>query len=97
MKYSLRNQEKIAAKFGETYLRDVIIASLDQFFTTSTDEEIGEVIENSTMFPSEWADKCTLLPVNDVSDKKGDDCQLFAVIGKETDVIKLAYIEVFRG
>lgn len=89
MRYALRNQDKIAAKLGEDYLRNNILASLKAFFTSITEEEMEDFID--------WydGDKFYRLRVNDVADP--DAMQEFYIIGRDYDVYRLAYIGRVKG
>ena len=46
MRYTLRKQEKIASVFGDDYLKNHIIKSLDKYFSKQKDEEIINSIES---------------------------------------------------
>ena len=49
MRYTLRKQEKIASVFGDDYLKNHIIKSLDKYFSKQKDEEIINSIERMLM------------------------------------------------
>lgn len=83
MRYALRKQDKIAEAYGNDYLQQHIIASLDAFFKTAKEITTDRFIDASSgvRFP--------LIAVNDVAD---EDCMLcFAVTGVQYDVFRLAF------
>lgn len=90
MRYALRNQEKIAAAYSPEYLQQHLIASLDNFFRTVDEDAIMEywrINEFHSLYP--------ILRINDTADK---DCMLeFAIIGRQYDVLKLAFMGRMKG
>ncbi len=89
MRFALRNQDKIAARFGDDYLQDHILASLKSFFKSVTEEELSDFVEQYS------DDAYARLRINDVADD--DDMQEFYIIGREYDVLRLAYSGRIKG
>ena len=91
MRYALRKQDKIAAAIGDDYLKNHILKS---FFRKSNDECIISSVELDT-YQTESGESYAVLRVNDLAD---DNAMLeFAVIGKEFDVLKLAFLGRMKG
>lgn len=94
MRYVLRNQDKIASVYSEAYLSEHIIKSLDCFFANSDDDRIFGDIELDT-YQTESGESYAVLRINDLAD---DNAMLeFAVIGKQYDVLKLAFLGRMKG
>lgn len=90
MRYALRNQEKIATAYSPDYLQQHLIASLDRFFQMVDEDTLACYWRIDT---SEC--KYPILAVNDIAD---DDCMLeFAIIGRQFDVLKLAFMGRMKG
>lgn len=88
MRYALRNQDKIADRFGDDYLQQHIVASLDAFFKTAKEITTDVFIEAGNV-------QMPVLSVNDVAD---DNCMLdFAITGIQYDVFRLAYCGRTKG
>lgn len=87
MRYALRNQEKIAATYSKDYLQQHIIASLDEAFANISTEVIEEAmtVEYQTINGKNYP----YIRVNDVADE--DAMIEFVVIGRQYDVLKLAF------
>lgn len=90
MRYALRNQDKIAAAYSPDYLKQHLIASLDKFFATVDEDALScywRVDTAECQYP--------ILAINDAAD---DDCLLeFAIIGRQYDVLKLAFMWRMKG
>jgi hypothetical protein len=94
MRFALRKQNKIQEAYGEEYLTQHVLHSLEEFFDTHSDEEVTEAIEltgsitrNGTVY--------RILRINDTAD---DNCMLeFAVTGHAYDVIRLAFLGRMKG
>lgn len=90
MRYALRNQDKIAAAYSPEYLQQHLIASLDNFFRTVDEDALAYYWRIDT---SEG--KYPILAVNDTAD---ENCILeFAIIGRQYDVLKLAFMGRMKG
>lgn len=91
MRYALRNLEKIAAAYSNDYLQQHIIASLNDYFATTSADEIEEAFEFQTINGKEYH----VLQINDVAD---EDAMLeFVVIGRQYDVFRLAFNGRIKG
>lgn len=90
MRYALRNQDKIAAKFGESYLRQHLLSSLKKFFETVDEDALNDYwVVN---IPNE---RYPILRINDMAD---ENCMLeFAIIGRQYDVLRLAFLGRMKG
>lgn len=90
MRYALRNQDKIANSYSEEYLNNHLLASLNSFFNIVDEDEMNEFWLINT---DEY--KYPVLRINDLAD---DNAMLeFAVIGRQFDVLKLAYMGRMKG
>lgn len=90
MRYALRNQEKIAAAYSPDYLKQHLIASLDRFFATVDEDALLEYWRINT-----FVQPYPILRINDVADA---DCMLeFAIIDRQYDVLKLAFMGRMKG
>lgn len=93
MRYALRNQEKIAAVYSNDYLQQHIIASLKYAFENTPTEVFEEAltVEYQTINGKNYQ----IIRVNDLAD---NDAMLeFAVVGRQYDVLKLAFIGRIKG
>lgn len=91
MRYALRNQEKIAAAYSNDYLQQHIIASLNDYFVTTSADEIEEALDFQTINGKEYQ----ILQINDVAN---EDAMLeFVVIGRLYDVFRLAFNGRIKG
>lgn len=90
MRYALRNQDKIAAAYSADYLQQHLIDSLNKFFETVDEDALKEYwIVN---IPNE---RYPILRINDIAD---EDCMLeFAIIGRQYDILKLAFLGRMKG
>lgn len=90
MRYALRNQDKIAAAYSPEYLRQHLLASLDNFFRIVDEDALDDYWRVDTaecQYPK--------LRINDVAD---EDCMLeFAIIGRQYDILKLAFLGRMKG
>lgn len=94
MRYSLRKQDKIASAFGDDYLKNHIIPSLDSFFGYSDDDRIiGDIDLDAYQAPS--GENYAVLRCNDLVD--GNAMLEFAVIGQQFDVLKLSFLGRMKG
>ena len=92
MRYALRNQDKIVTALGEEYLRKHIIASLDDFFRTASKNTFDRSIRiavTTTDDESEIIER-EYLCINDAMD--GNVTQEFVILGRNWDVVRLAYV-----
>lgn len=90
MRYALRNQDKIAASLSSDYLHQHIIASLNRFFETVDEDALNDYWIG--YIPNE---RYPILRINDIAD---EDCMLeFAVIGRQFDVLRLAFLGRMKG
>lgn len=85
MRYALRNQDKIAEAYSPEYLQQHLIASLDNFFRTVDEDAISDYWRIDT---SEG--KYPILAINDIAYET--HTLEFAIIGRQYDVLKLAFI-----
>ncbi len=94
MRYALRKQDKIASAFGDDYLKNHIIKSVDEFFAKSDDDRIIDAIDlDAYQTPS--GERYAVLRLNDLAD---DNAMLeFAVIGQQFDVLKIAFLGRMKG
>lgn len=93
MRYALRKKEKISEVFSEEYLKEHIIASLDNVFKNTPTEIIEEAL--SVEYQTINGKNYQVIRINDVADK---DCMLeFAVIEKRYDVLKLSFLGRMKG
>lgn len=93
MRYALRNQEKIAAVYSEDYLNRHILPSLKEAFANTPTEIIEEAL--TVEFQTINGKNYQILRVNDLAD---DDAMLeFAVVGRQFDVLKLAFMGRMKG
>lgn len=90
MRYALRNQDKIAASYGEDYLKQHLIASLDNFFKVVDEDAMGEYYRMDT-----GECKYLILRINDLADSNA--MVEFAVVGRQFDVLKLAFMGRMKG
>lgn len=90
MRYALRNQDKIAAAYSPDYLKQHLIASLDWFFAMVDEDALSDYWRADTaecQYP--------ILAINDTAD---ENCMLeFAIIGRQYDVLKLAFMGRMKG
>ena len=90
MRYALRNQEKIAAAYSPEYLQQHLIASLDRFFQIVDEDALADYWRIDTS-------ECQY-PILSINDTVDVDCMLeFAVIGRQYDVLKLAFMGRMKG
>nr|WP_229101738.1 hypothetical protein [Bacteroides finegoldii] len=91
MRYTLRNQDKIAAAYSSEYLKEHIIGSLDSYFNVPrSQEEVEDFIYSSCVCYSTNQGNYPIMQINDIAD---DNAMLeFAWIGTQYDVIKLAFL-----
>lgn len=94
MRYALRKQDKIASVFGDDYLKNHIIQSLDSFFANSDDDHIVGAIELDA-YQTQSGESYALLRCNDLAD--GNAMLEFAVIGQQFDVLKLSFLGRMKG
>lgn len=90
MRYALRKQDKITASYGEDYLKQHLLASLNVFFRNVDEDALNEYwrIDTSDC-------KYPILRINDIAD---DDAMVeFAIIGRQYDVLKLAFMGRMKG
>ena len=89
MRYALRNQDKIASVFGEEYLKNHIIESLNCYFSATDNIRIENDISQER-YVIRTGEDYPLLRINDISDH---NCMLeFVVIDKKYDILKLAFL-----
>lgn len=90
MRYALRNQDKIAAAYSTNYLQQHLLDSLNKFFETVDEDALNDYwIVN---IPNE---RYPILRINDIAD---EDCMLeFAIIGRQYDILKLAFLGRMKG
>lgn len=94
MRYTLRNQDKIASALSGDYLKNHIVKSLDYYFIKCDDERIKDDISQEGYVTRTGKDY-PLLRINDLSD---DNAMLeFAVIGQQYDVLKLSFLGRMKG
>ncbi len=90
MRYALRNQDKIATAYSPEYLQQHLIASLDNFFRTVDEDAMScywRIDTSECQYP--------ILAINDTAD---ENCMLeFAIIGRQYDVLKLAFMGRMKG
>ena len=96
MRYTLRKQEKIASVFGDDYLKNHIIKSLDKYFSKQKDEEIINSIESEDAYTDEA--RQISYPVLRINDLANDNAMLeFAIIGLQYDVLRLTFLGRIKG
>ncbi|MCM1075985.1 MAG: hypothetical protein NC411_01330 [Bacteroides sp.] len=90
MRYALRNQDKIANSYSKEYLNQHLLASLNQFFKVVDEDDLDDYwIINTTEY------KYPILRINDLAD---NNVMLeFAVIDRQLDVFKLAFMGRMKG
>lgn len=94
MTYTLRRQDKIASVFGDDYLKNHIIKSLDRFFANSDDDFIFSSIElDAYQTPS--GENYAVLRCNDLADN--NSMLEFAVLVQLYDVQHLAFLGRMKG
>lgn len=94
MRYALRKQDKIASVFGDDYLKNHIIQSLDCFFANSDDDRIIGGIDLDA-YQATSGESYAVLRCNDLAD--GNAMLEFAVIGQQFDVLKLSFLGRMKG
>ena len=90
MRYALRNQDKIATHYGEDYLKQHLLASLDDFFRMVDEDAMNDYWVINTI---EY--KYPILRINDLADSNA--MVEFAVVGRQFDVLKLAFMGRMKG
>lgn len=94
MRYALRNQEKIAKVYSEEYLKQHIIASLDNYFSENCNTRILHDCAQEAYVSADGTNY-QILRINDIADK---DCMLeFYVLIKIYDVLRLAFVGRIKG
>ena len=94
MRYALRKQDKIASVFGDDYLKNHIIQSLDSFFANSDDDHIVGAIELDA-YQTQSGESYAVLRCNDLAD--GNAMLEFAVIVQHYDVLHLSFLGRMKG
>lgn len=90
MRYALRNQNKIAAAYGADYLQQNLIDSLNRFFETVDEDAL-----NDYWVLTAPGEPYPILRINDVAD---NNCMVeFAIISRQYDVLKLAFLGRMKG
>lgn len=96
MRYALRKQDKIASVYSESYLKDHIIKSLNNYFSVTDDYEITGQIETGETYTCNGSEiEYPVLIINDVSDV--DSMLEFAIVGQQYDVLKLSFLGRMKG
>ena len=69
MRYTLRNQDKIAAAYSSEYLKEHIIGSLDSYFNVPrSQEEVEDFIYSSCVCYSTNQGNYPIMQINDIAD-----------------------------
>lgn len=90
MRYALRNQDKIAAAYSPEYLQQHLIDSLNKFFEYVEEAELEDFW--IVRIPNE---RYQILRISDIAD---ENCMLeFAIISRQFDVLKLAFLGRMKG
>lgn len=94
MRYTLRKQDRIASVYSEAYLNEHIIKSLNSYFGNTKNERIIDDISQEG-YVSRTGEDYPILRVNDLAD---DNAMLeFTVIGKQYDMLELAFLGRMKG
>ena len=94
MRYALRKQDKIKAVFGNEYLQNNILQSLNKYFENSDNNRIYSYIEQDG-YVTDQGNKYPLLRINDIANS--DAMLEFVVLGQMYDILKLSYIGRIKG
>lgn len=96
MRYALRKQDKIASVYGEVYLKEHIIKSLESYFNRQKYENIIDDINSEVAYTVEMRKiSYPVLRINDLAD---DNAMLeFAITDQQYDVLHLSFLGRMKG
>lgn len=94
MRYTLRKKDKVKEVFGDEYLKEHILKSLDSYFENSNEDRIYSDIEPCG-YVADSGNEYPLLRINDIANH--DAMLEFVVVVQMYDVLNLSYIGRMKG